>query len=485
MTCPQFEAIRTRSFLLDQLANFSVDPSSSSLAYLLPPCLILLAIDVAVRLSHRTPPATVLMDDKADSSKCDGTVADRVSHRAHKLLNDFSRLEANISAEMVRSRQLCRTLEKRRNFAHHRHRLETYNVRHGPHSCTQKSQKGVSKPFETFCRRLLLQNKIWSQQKQIKALRGSLDSAQSAQSSSAFKAFCDRLLLSNRIWKLQEEAKRLKEEAEQLKRSRVAAVTRAAKQMVQDVRKERLTEEFVKDLLVEVGEHKRALATLKAEHEKEMAEMAEGWKGDYQRLCKEIEHLQLAQDARLMEQELSNQVETDLLERLMAQEQKGDATHSEELIEDDSVTLSGDTDCEQSSNLSTSTFVGSVGQCSPNNKLAFDGPSLKTRRSTVDLSPLQLPRRRTISLASVDSAKSLIKTPIRRLAPEPYVGFSFNPLFFGTPSISRKDGTLKVESPTNVADLGFKLPPRPVKPSPSNPKGKHVPQTATKSPWRL
>jgi hypothetical protein len=213
----------------------------------------------------------------------------------------------------------------------------------------------------------LLQNKIWSQQKQIKALRGSLDSAQSTNSSSAFKAFCDRLLLSNRIWKLQEEVKRLKEEAEQLKKSRVAAVTRAAKQMVQDVRKERLTEEFVKDLLVEMDEHKRAIVMLKSEHEKEMAEMAEGWKGDYQRLCKEIERLQLAQDARLMEQELSNQVETDLLERLILQEQKDDATRLEErMMEDDSATLSGDS---EASNISTSTIVGSVGQCSPTGSL--------------------------------------------------------------------------------------------------------------------
>jgi hypothetical protein len=226
-------------------------------------------------------------------------------------------------------------------------------------------------------------------------------------------------LLSNRVWKLQEEVKRLQEEAEQLKRSRVAAVTRAAKQMVQDVRKERLTEEFVKDLLIEMDEHKRAIAVLKSEHEDEMAE---GWKGDYQRLCKEVERLQLAQDARLMEQELSNQVETDLLERLTVQD---DTTPFEErMIEDDSATLSCDSD------FSTSTIVGSSGQCSPN-KFAFDDVLPKSK-TTVGLLPLQLPRRRTISLASVDSAKSHVKTPIRRLYPEPYVGFSFVPLFFGT-----------------------------------------------------
>jgi hypothetical protein len=293
---------------------------------------------------------------------------------------------------------------------------------------------------------------------------------------------------------LQEEVKRSKEEAEQLRRSRVAAVTRAAKQMVQDVRKERLTEEFVKDLLVELDEHKRAVAVLKVEHEKEMAEMAEGWKKDYQRLCKEVERLQLAQDARLMEQELSNQVETDLLERLIAQEQKEeeeDATRLEErMIEDDSATLSGDSDCEKSSNLSTSTVVGSVGQCSPNSKFAFDDVSPKSRRTIRELSPLQLPRRRTISLASLDSAKSLVKTPIRRLDPEPYVGFSFNPLFFGTPNISRKDGSLKVESPTSVVNFNLKSLPGPAdsmssSPAPAEAKGRVVLRKAARAPWRI
>jgi hypothetical protein len=195
-----------------------------------------------------------------------------------------------------------------------------------------------------------------------------------------------------------------------------------------------------------------------------------------------------------MEQELSNQVETDLLERLIAQEQKEeeeDATRLEErVIEDDSATLSGDSDCEKSSNLSTSTVVGSVGQCSPNSKFAFDDVSPKSRRTIRELSPLQLPRRRTISLASVDSAKSLVKTPIRRLDPEPYVGFSFNPLFFGTPNISRKDGSLKVESPTSVVNFNLKSLPRPAdsmssSPVPAEAKGKVVLRKAARAPWRI
>ena len=48
-----------------------------------------------------------------------------------------------------------------------------------------------------------------------------------------------------------------------MKRSRVAAVTRAAKQMALDVRKESLLEEFVKDLIQELEESKRVVGELR------------------------------------------------------------------------------------------------------------------------------------------------------------------------------------------------------------------------------
>ncbi|KAF8966135.1 hypothetical protein BDZ97DRAFT_1639798, partial [Flammula alnicola] len=128
-------------------------------------------------------------------------------------------------------------------------------------------------PFRAFCERLLLQNKIWAQQREIKSLRKNLESMKDANSSNAFQAFCDRLVLSNNIWKQQKEIDLLMTEAEQLKRSRVMAVTRAAKQMVLDVRKERLTEEFVKDLIVEAEECKQAVISLRSEHEREVQEL--------------------------------------------------------------------------------------------------------------------------------------------------------------------------------------------------------------------
>ncbi|KDR72904.1 hypothetical protein GALMADRAFT_26534, partial [Galerina marginata CBS 339.88] len=128
-------------------------------------------------------------------------------------------------------------------------------------------------PFTSFCERLVFQNKIWKQQREIKALKTALLSMKTGGSENAFQAFCDRLILTNKIWKQQKEIEGLIGEAEKLKRSRVAAVTRAAKQMVQDVRKERLTEEFVRDLVAELGECRQEIATLRTEHERELREL--------------------------------------------------------------------------------------------------------------------------------------------------------------------------------------------------------------------
>ena len=66
--------------------------------------------------------------------------------------------------------------------------------------------------------------------------------------SDAFEAFCDPLLLSNQIWKMQRQIDELIAEREKMKRLRVAAVTRAAKQMASDVRKERLLEDLIQEL---------------------------------------------------------------------------------------------------------------------------------------------------------------------------------------------------------------------------------------------
>jgi len=81
-----------------------------------------------------------------------------------------------------------------------------------------------------------------------------------------------------------------------IKRSRVAAVTRTAKQMVLDVRKERLIEDFVKELMVDLKESRETIISLRrAAHEQDTQEMAGEWQKVYRRLSDEVDRLKLAQ----------------------------------------------------------------------------------------------------------------------------------------------------------------------------------------------
>ncbi|KJA13392.1 hypothetical protein HYPSUDRAFT_97665, partial [Hypholoma sublateritium FD-334 SS-4] len=130
-------------------------------------------------------------------------------------------------------------------------------------------------PFHAFCERLLLQNRIWAQQREVKRLREHLDSIKHTSRANAFQAFCDRLLLSNKIWAQQKAVDHLVGEAEVLKRSRGFVVARAAEKMALDVEKERLTEEFVKGLITEVEECRQALVSLRSEHELEVQQLAQ------------------------------------------------------------------------------------------------------------------------------------------------------------------------------------------------------------------
>jgi hypothetical protein len=85
-----------------------------------------------------------------------------------------------------------------------------------------------------------------------------------------------------------------------MKRSRVAVVTRAAKQMVLDVRKEKLLEEFVMDLIQELGEGKWVVGKMEEAHEHEILELTGEWSREYRK------RLKLAREASLVEQDVSN-----------------------------------------------------------------------------------------------------------------------------------------------------------------------------------
>jgi hypothetical protein len=432
------------------LSHVVSNPPPTMLLYLLPPCLIFLALDIALRISHRPSEDGVPLEIAPTGNKYE-LRAQEVTTTKHGARYN------GVIKERRQPKDRHRMLEKQRNFAHHRQRLLAYNrpatipliiPSHDRETRKTGSNRGVQPSFTAFCDRLLLQNKIWKQQREIKVLQRSLDSMSMANCSNAFKVFCDRLILSNKVWKLEKEVNQLTAETEMIKRSRVAAVTRAAKQMVLDVRKERLIEEFVKELMVDLEESRETIKSLRAAHEREIEEMAGEWRKDYRRLSDEVDRLKLAQEARLVEQELSNAMESELIERSTLLYQKAGILldeHCEETYPGEE-TLSG-SDLEEMSNMSTSTYVGSTGELSPNSKSSFDGSSTRKEKlifhqGTAKPSPLKIPPRESGStyLRISPVAKS---PPTGKLNPGPYVGFSFNHLFFGPAAMSKEDSTNK------------------------------------------
>ncbi|PPR04685.1 hypothetical protein CVT24_011902 [Panaeolus cyanescens] len=430
-----------------QLSQMMTHSSSSTLLYLLPPCLIFIAFDAAVRITQRRSrtssaptalPAPVLDDDK-----------DAIAQRA---VEECKLLAQKLKQERRRSAHLQRMIQKQRNFAHHRERLVAQASQSSSTSPSPTRSSGTATPtqmkneappkekeanvaFTAFCERLLLQNRIWKQQREIKTLRDSLSSSKSSTTSSAFQTFCDRILIANKVWKLQKEVDTLTQEAERLKRGRVLSIARAAKKMVLDVQKDRLTEDFVKELLVELDDCKKAMASLREEHEREIQEITEDWRKDCRQLARQVEILQLAQQAHSMEQLLANEAESEMIQRIIALQEAQSATcYPPEAYADFYSDNGSEIELDRLSNMSTSTCVGSGGVPTPLRKLSFgENPTAyetpSKPRKVVQPSPLRLNSRNSMSSFTMESPKTL-KSPVRKLEEGEYVGFSFNPIFF-------------------------------------------------------
>ncbi|KAF9483719.1 hypothetical protein BDN70DRAFT_873574 [Pholiota conissans] len=434
----------------DHLAYLACNPpKADSLLYLLPPCLVLIAIDVAARLSQRPKVLVEIVESTEREEE-----AKRLIRRVQEALAKFQSLERRLSIESTRSNHLARTIQKQQNFSRHRQRLSAYRA-----SELEKKNKPISRPLQAFCERLLLQNRIWKQQREIQCLRVSLDSMKDSTRSTAFQAFCERLLLSNKIWDQQKKVDHLMGEAERLKHSRELAVTRAAQQMVVDVQKERMIEEFVKDLIAEVEECRRDIVSLRSEHEREIQELVEDWRQECRRLSKEVERLQMSRDAHLFAQDITNAHESELLERLSFSELKAaayqqqlefpestEASAPHHIDEGDTLTES-DFDQMSISNMSTSTCVASGGGRSPKGSFgeASPSPSMKKRvprEAARSLPALRLPSRcQSMIILSPSGEASDCKLEVG-----PYAGFSFNPLFFGSAASSRGGDATETES---------------------------------------
>lgn len=292
---------------LHRMTDTCADPSSSSIPTLLTVSAVLLAVDATmhvVRWRSREKEAVV---DRPTPKPLTQFV-----NQTEQILADFQELEKALQCEREQSRR------SEVPAAPHPELLITIPAGQPENIPAVKESKKelTSVAFSAFCDRLLLMNKIWEQERQMKALRAQLKSKTKAKSDTAFKTFCDQLLLQNRIWKLEREVETLVIDGEKMKRSRVSAITRAAKQMVLDVQKERMIDEFVKDLIEEVGASKEEVKKLKAEHEREVAEINGDWMKDYKKITKELDTLKLAQEARLVEQEVANHMEQSLYENL-------------------------------------------------------------------------------------------------------------------------------------------------------------------------
>ncbi|KAJ3570696.1 hypothetical protein NP233_g4226 [Leucocoprinus birnbaumii] len=306
-------------------------------------------------------------------------------------------------------------------------------------------KKHVSGEFVTFCEQLLYMNHVWKQERQFSALRASVRSLEKAKCSNAFKSFCDRLLLQNRVWQLERQIQELVVEGERDKRARVAAISRAAQQMAVDVRKEAMIEELVLELMQELQESKEAMHGMKDEHEREIREIQGDWLKEYRRLARENEQLRLQGHARLVEQQVSNELEQSLSDALDHSRQRiheledgdGDSTLVGDAFDQESVLFSGSSSTadeaemdeldvdEGLSTVSSGTCVSLPRDSDWPNKSA--NLAKRKRHSTGTSAWLQggsinkqrLARRQSVSLRKLDTT--------------PYAGFSFNPLFFGNP----------------------------------------------------
>ncbi|KAK7469261.1 hypothetical protein VKT23_003746 [Stygiomarasmius scandens] len=171
-------------------------------------------------------------------------------------------------------------------------------------------------PLTLFAERLLLANKMWQQKRVMSETRNQLVLREKQLGQNVFESFADRLVLSNMVWRQQKELKELKEEAEKLKRGRIRGITRQAKRMVIDTRREGMVGELVRDLTKEVEEEKQKVLQLQEQHAKEVQSITAEWETKYRELLREIECLRLAQKARFVEQEISNDLEDRLCSRI-------------------------------------------------------------------------------------------------------------------------------------------------------------------------
>ncbi|KAF8659284.1 hypothetical protein AX16_001858 [Volvariella volvacea WC 439] len=182
-----------------------------------------------------------------------------------------------------------------------------------------------SPAFLELCERLLTSNHIWRQEREIKRLQVELESKGQAAQEGVFNAFCERLLLANNVWRLQKVMKGfILNEANTY--SGIGEVVQSMKQAVAEMKEEMVigpVKGSVEDLTQEVEEGKRQLLALKQEHQRQLDELNNEWMQDYGAVVRENQKLRLGQEAKLVEQELANELEQALFEKLESSKEDG------------------------------------------------------------------------------------------------------------------------------------------------------------------
>ncbi|KAE9399896.1 hypothetical protein BT96DRAFT_675949 [Gymnopus androsaceus JB14] len=161
---------------------------------------------------------------------------------------DYRQLQLVTASSQAKYLQLERRfLSNEEQYERRCAQLESDNARLQDLVDSQNKELRVQ-PFVYFFDKLLLANKMWKQQKDLAQAKSALVEREQEIRTHAFRNFRDRVLAANLVWKQQTQMKKLREEAERIKKGRVRAVTRSAKQMVLDTRKDGLIEELVKGL---------------------------------------------------------------------------------------------------------------------------------------------------------------------------------------------------------------------------------------------
>ncbi|KAK7047755.1 hypothetical protein VNI00_006083 [Paramarasmius palmivorus] len=264
-------------------------------------------------LTQRLRQEKAALEDKLTTTQRQYTSLQTIAAASHA---KYIQLERHFLAKEDSYERKCRELEDALALAHNKKHSHHHDLR----------------PFMLFAERLLTMNRVWQQAKSLDTLRTSLSERKKAIHANAFEGFRDRLILSNMVWRQQAQLSHLSQleaantqlgaENTRLRQNLVRGITKAAKQMVLDTRREGLIEEFVVGLLGDLDSARREMKEVKERYEEEIVQVNGDWWRDYRRLMRQVEEMKLAIRARDVEREIGDELEERLVRRVRTLEEQ-------------------------------------------------------------------------------------------------------------------------------------------------------------------